>query len=864
MLLTLLSLTLAGTTGTDGALPPLLDRAESPLVRTNEPTPWHAFSAAPVRSDLNAFEAIARRSTEGGQDILVENVPLGADLTANLVLHELKSITPDSRYVVASLNEDGTVTEVEIDPPRLVVLSGHVEGHPDWEAMIADGDMGLNGYVNYGDRTFLISSGPDGGQQTPLSFDVDLMPGSTMDLAPVACTLLEIDGHSGGFEQEGGLAGSGSLPCRKVGFAIETDNEFLDMFSGESGANAYASLLVTATSEIYQAQFNTYLEIDYIRLWSSDDPWTASNTSAQLTEFRDYWQSNMGSVDRDLAHFLSGRGLGGGVAWLGGLCGGSYAYAVSANLNGFFPYPIQDNSGQNWDLMVFSHETGHNFGSGHTHDSYNPPIDGCGNNDCSQASDGTIMSYCHLCSGGLSNMRMAFHPRVETVIRDYLDQVSCSYTGNGEGAVAADDSFSIDIDQITTLDALLNDIPLSCGAISVIDFDATTPAGSTVQLLPGQGTNGRDRFQYIPASGFTGNDGFSYTIADDLGNQDTANVSIAVASNVYFFISGGQQDVIYAEGQSISMSINTVGVTVDPATCRVNVDDGSGTQQAVLNQTSEFNFSGIMPDLACPGTASYSFEIRDIGGELYTSDLYIADIGFEVIDFEGNCCPLWSVSGNPTTPETGMWAIGTPCGSTTRGAPGSDFDNSGQCFLTGPGTCDSNTDVDGGSTTLTSGRFGAEENTVVTWAQWYDNTGTGSGGSPGLDVFTAEITNDNGATWVLVEQVGPSDSQSSGGWFQKQIMVSDYVTPTTLCRMRWTASDEDPGSVIEAAIDAFGTGECVAEEGIIGDLNGDNLVNGADLSILLGAWATSGPGDLDNNGIVDGADLATVLGVWSP
>ena len=43
MLLTLLSLTLAGTTGTDGVLPPTLDRAESPLVRTNEPSPWRAF-----------------------------------------------------------------------------------------------------------------------------------------------------------------------------------------------------------------------------------------------------------------------------------------------------------------------------------------------------------------------------------------------------------------------------------------------------------------------------------------------------------------------------------------------------------------------------------------------------------------------------------------------------------------------------------------------------------------------------------------------------------------------------------------------------------------------------------------------------
>jgi hypothetical protein len=864
MLLTLLSLTLASATGTDGVLPPLLDRAESPLARTNEPSPWRAFSAATISSDLEQFKSIATKSRESGQDVLVQGVPLGQDLIVDLVLHELNSITPDSRFVLASLQPDGSVVENDLPAPTIVVLAGRVAGHPESEAMLAEGAMGTTGFVRLGERTYLISSGPEGGDQPTLSFDASLMPEVALKIAPLACTLLEIEGNPGGTENEGGLAGAGALPCRKVGFAIETDTEFLDLFSSQSSATAYATLLVTASSEIYQAQFNTYLEIDYIRLWSSEDPWTATNTSNQLTDFRSYWESNMTSVERDLAHFLSGRGLGGGVAWLGGLCGGSYAYAVSANLNGSFPYPIQDNSGQNWDLMVFSHETGHSFGSGHTHDSYNPPIDGCGNNDCSQASDGTIMSYCHLCSGGLSNMRMAFHPRVETVIRDYLDQVSCSYTGNGEGAVAANDSFSININQITTLDALLNDITLSCGAISVIDFDATTTAGSNVELLPAQGTNGRDRFQYTPASGFTGIDTFSYSIADDLGNQDTAEVSISVATNIYFFISGGQPDVIYAEGQSISVSLNSVGVIVDPATCRVNVNDGTGNQQSVLIQSSEFGFSGVMPDLACPGNASYSIEIRDIGGELYTSETYTADIGFEVNDFEGNCCPLWSVSGSPSSPETGMWALGTPCGSATRGAPASDFDNSGQCYLTGPGTCDSNTDVDGGSTTLTSGRFGSEENTVVTWAQWYDNTGSGTGGSPGLDVFTTEITNDNGATWVLVDQVGPSDSQSSGGWFQKQILVNDYVTPSTLCRIRWTASDADPGSVIEAGIDAFGTGECVAADVIIGDLNGDKLINGADLSILLGAWATSGPGDIDENGIVNGADLAFLLGVWSP
>jgi hypothetical protein len=397
----------------------------------------------------------------------------------------------------------------------------------------------------------------------------------------------------------------------------------------------------------------------------------------------------------------------------------------------------------------------------------------------------------------------------------------------------------------------------------VIDFDATTPGGAIVELLPAQGTNGRDRLRYTPENGFTGTDTFGYTIADDLGNQSDAQVTVTVATNVYFTISGGAEEVLYAEGQPITVSLNTVGVTVDPATFLLSVNDGTGTQNVPLAANSSTSYSGAFPALACPGNATYSFSILDVGGISYESDAYTANVGFELNDFEGNCCPLWAVSGEADTIETGMWELGVPCGSTTRGAPGSDFDGSGSCFLTGPGSCDSNTDVDGGSTVLTSGRFLAEEGTRVTWAQWYDNTGSGTGADPGADVFTTEITNDNGASWVLVEQIGPSDSQSSGGWFAKEILVSDFVTPTSLCRIRWTASDLGSGSVIEAAIDAFGAGTCDAVEAVPGDLNGDGAVNGADLSTLLGAWGTSGPGDLDGNGFVDGSDLATILGYWT-
>lgn len=48
------------------------------------------------------------------------------------------------------------------------------------------------------------------------------------------------------------------------------------------------------------------------------------------------------------------------------------------------------------------------------------------------------------------------------------------------------------------------------------------------------------------------------------------------------------------------------------------------------------------------------------------------------------------------------------------------------------------------------------------------------------------------------------------------------------------------------------------------DLNGDDLVDGADLGLLLGSWGATGgsAADLDGSGTVDGADLGLLLGAW--
>jgi hypothetical protein len=64
------------------------------------------------------------------------------------------------------------------------------------------------------------------------------------------------------------------------------------------------------------------------------------------------------------------------------------------------------------------------------------------------------------------------------------------------------------------------------------------------------------------------------------------------------------------------------------------------------------------------------------------------------------------------------------------------------------------------------------------------------------------------------------------------------------------------------AISAGATVSWLVDANVLGDLNNDGLVNGADLGTLLGAWGTPGPGDLNGDGIVNGADLGVLLGAW--
>jgi hypothetical protein len=71
------------------------------------------------------------------------------------------------------------------------------------------------------------------------------------------------------------------------------------------------------------------------------------------------------------------------------------------------------------------------------------------------------------------------------------------------------------------------------------------------------------------------------------------------------------------------------------------------------------------------------------------------------------------------------------------------------------------------------------------------------GATPGTDTWVAQISADDGQTWVDIERT----MQSSDDWIPLVFNVRDYVTPSATVRLRFLASDLGPGSLVEAAID---------------------------------------------------------------
>jgi hypothetical protein len=142
--------------------------------------------------------------------------------------------------------------------------------------------------------------------------------------------------------------------------ACDADYEYyLDWGSVTAVENRIHSVVNTMNLQ-YERDVGITHEITTILVrTSASQPYTSTNASTLLNQFRSQWNASHGNIVRDVAQLFTGKSIDGstiGIAWVGVVCNLSYAYGVvESDFNSNFAYAT--------DLSA--HELGHNWGANH-------------------------------------------------------------------------------------------------------------------------------------------------------------------------------------------------------------------------------------------------------------------------------------------------------------------------------------------------------------------------------------------------------------------------------------------------------------------------------------------------------------------
>ncbi|UCC43927.1 MAG: M28 family peptidase [Candidatus Zixiibacteriota bacterium] len=234
---------------------------------------------------------------------------------------------------------------------------------------------------------------------------------------------------------------------------------------------------------------------------------------------------------------------------------------------------------------------------------------------------------------------------------------------------------------------------------------------------------------------------------------------------------------------------------------------GRQTMQEVGPDLYEVN----LPALDCLDRITFSLEARESSGELFeepgvTAPNYgekyraIAALDKAVV-FADDCETdmgwiVKSYSDNSSPVTYAAWTRRRPPYS--EGAPIVDFDGSGLCWASSWWWDHAWTF--NGYTLLYSPQFdltGGGE-TLIRYARWY-NIVEGPKNSP----LQVSFSNNNGGSWILVDEILGTDPEGQGGWYTNSFWVSDIAEPGLYNRILFRATEGGSSSWAEAAIDAI-------------------------------------------------------------
>jgi len=231
--------------------------------------------------------------------------------------------------------------------------------------------------------------------------------------------------------------------------------------------------------------------------------------------------------------------------------------------------------------------------------------------------------------------------------------------------------------------------------------------------------------------------------------------------------------------------------------------DGGAFLETTLTPIGDDLFEGTLPPPSCGDTPEFYFSAEgDESGICYLPEdapdvTFSAQVGTIIASHDFETDPGWTVAGDATD---GQWELGVPVGGGDRGDPPSDYDGSGQCWLTD--NVDGDSDVEDGTTKLLTIAYNVSglNDPIVSYARWYNNS---AGGVIEEDTFNVDVWDATAGKWIALEVVGPTGDEVAGGWFVPEFHIKDYIDLSTKFKLRFRASDLGWGSVVEAGLDAF-------------------------------------------------------------
>ncbi|MBC8124307.1 MAG: T9SS type A sorting domain-containing protein [Candidatus Kapabacteria bacterium] len=215
--------------------------------------------------------------------------------------------------------------------------------------------------------------------------------------------------------------------------AVEADHDLYTSLQTLEATQTYVAQLLAAMSNVYERELSVRFVVTNLRIWeTASDPYDDnSDVFGLLSSFVDEYRTNMTSIQRDLAIFLTSRGGQGGIArTIGGICQEDGSYCAGDVLRQIANYPTWS-----WDVGMMCHEVGHVCGGIHTQSCFWPggPLDSCVSSESGTCvsfdqvgpTRGTIMSYCHQQIANGATMTLEFHPMHRSVMKSYVRSAAC-------------------------------------------------------------------------------------------------------------------------------------------------------------------------------------------------------------------------------------------------------------------------------------------------------------------------------------------------------------------------------------------------------------------------------------------------------